>query len=156
MNIKIIWFIIVLISTSVLTTFVYQNTQQADINYYQGYRLFEKGEYNKAVEFYEQTLAIEPLRLDALKEIAYSYQWTDRFEKAIGVFRKALSLDPQNYKIKKSLAKTYSWEKEYKKAISLYKEVITMEEDDIDAQRELAKVYIWDGQYDKAKKISRA
>ncbi len=52
MNVKIALFIVVLILTSIVTTLIYRQTQQADINYYQGHRYFEKGEYNKAVGFY--------------------------------------------------------------------------------------------------------
>ena len=152
MNLRVPLFIIILISASIGTTLVYHHTQQADINYYRGHRYFEKGEYHKAIKFYEKTLTITPSRLDALKDLAYSYQRTARLEKAIDCFQKVLSFTPQADKIKKSLAQTYSWNKEYEKAISLYKEVINTG-DDIEAERQLAEAYIWNSQYNKAKHI---
>jgi len=39
-----------------LTVFAYHFTQQADINYYQGHRFFLKGQYEKAIPFYETAI----------------------------------------------------------------------------------------------------
>jgi len=152
MNIKIIWLILSLILISVTTTLIYQNTQQADINYYQGRRLFEEGKYDKAAEFYEQALKIKPSYADALKDLAYCYQWTNRYEKAIEVFQKAFLFSPQDNGLKISLAETYSWIKEYKKAIPLYKEVIAVAAS-LDTKMRLAEVYIWNNQFEEAKEI---
>ena len=132
MNIKIALFIVALILTSIVTTLIYYHTQQADISYYQGHRLFEKGEYNKAIKFYKKTLNSNPSRVDALKDLAYCYQWTDKYKEAIDAFQKTLLLSPKDNKLKKSLAETYSWVKEYKKAINLYSEILeTMDNKDI-------------------------
>ncbi|MBL7130850.1 MAG: tetratricopeptide repeat protein [Candidatus Omnitrophica bacterium] len=149
---KITWFIITLIFTSVITTVVYHKTQKADIYYYQGHRLFEKSAYDKATKFYEQALKIKPSYADALEDLAYCYQWTDRYEKAIEVFQKALLSSPQDNGLKISLAETYSWIKEYKKAIPLYKEVIAVT-DSLDTKMQLAEVYIWNNQFEEAKEI---
>ena len=57
---RIIWFIVTLGVAALITTLIFLNTQQADINYYQGYRYFEKGqllteaEYNAAKEFLQK------------------------------------------------------------------------------------------------------
>ena len=149
---KLVLVISIFLLLGIGITLLYHHTQQADINYYQGHRYFEKGEYHKAIKFYEKSLTIAPSRLEALKDLAYSYQQTARLEKAIDSFQKVLSLTPQANKIKKSLAQTYSWNKEYEKAISLYKEVINTG-DDIEAEKQLAEVYIWNSKYDKAKPI---
>ena len=152
MKIKILGFIVILILASGITTLFYQNTQQANINYHRGHRLFEKGKYDKAIKFYKRSLTINPSGLDALKEIAYSYQRTGRYEKAIEAFEEVLSRNPQDNKIKKSLAETLSWQKEYKKAVALYEEIVKAE-DDVETRRQLAEVYIWDGQLEKARNI---
>ena len=152
MNIKIILFIIVLILTSVATTLIYQNTQQADINYFKGHKYFEKGYYSKAIKFYEKVLLIDPARLDALTDLARCYQWTKRYEQAIDAFQKSLLITPEDNEIKESLAETYSWVKEYKKAINLYSEILETT-DNIDIKRELAEVYIWSNHFEEAKEI---
>lgn len=149
---KISWFIIVLVLVALGTTFIYQNTQQADINYYEGHRYFEKTRYDKAILFYKKTLAIDPERIDALTDLAYSYQWTRDFEAAIKTFQKALSFKPNDIKLKIALAQTYSWIKKYDEAIELYKEIIE-KSDDADSKKGLAEVYIWDKKFNKAKEI---
>ncbi len=152
MNTRPILFIVVLILVAAMTTLLYRTTQHADMNYYRGHRFFEKGEYDQAIQFYEKTLSTDPSRLDALRELAYSYQWTGRYEKAIEACKKVLSLQPQDDEIKKSLAQTLSWEKEYDKAIALYEEVVGTK-DDLEAKRHLAELYIWNERPDKAKDI---
>lgn len=149
---KIIWFVIALIFTSIITTGVYHKTQKADINYYQGHRLFEKGRFDDAIKFYEKVLVIGPSRLDALRDLAYAYQWTGAYEKAAVAFQKTLSLKPHDNKIKESLAQTLSWQKEYAKAIQFYKEVIAVT-DSLGAKIQLAEVYIWNNQFEEAKEI---
>jgi len=152
MNAKITWFSIVLIVISALTTLAYHSTQQADINYFQGHRLFLKGNYVQAVPHYKAALEIDPLKISASKELAYSYLWTGRPEKAIKLFRDIVSRDPSNRKPQESLAEAFSWQKNYKEAILLYKKLIS-EEDDIDVKYKLAEVYMWDKQTKKAKEL---
>lgn len=149
MNIKAFLLVIILISVSILTTFIYKNTQKPDINYYKGYRYFEKGKYGQAIKFYKKTLAIDPSHIDSLKDLGYCYQWTGKFEQAIDTFQRLLSLKPQDYKIKKSLAEAYSWKREYEKAASLYKEVIAAT-DDVEAKSKLGDVLSWDKEYPEA------
>ena len=135
-----------------VTTLIYQKTQQADINYYRGYRYFEKGEYNKAIKFYKKSLLINPANQDVLTDLGHCYQWTKKYEEAIDAFQKALLIAPEDNNVKKSLAQTYSWVKEYDKAINLYKEILVTT-DDIDIKKQLAEVYVWNTRPSKAKEI---
>lgn len=150
--VKLIWLIIALFASVAGTTVVYHKTQQADINYYEGHRLYEKGKYSEAVSFYKKSLFIKPNRLDALKELAYCYQWTENLPEAIKTFREIILTHPRDYSIKKSMAETLSWQKQYAEAIALYEEIIAQTEDS-DAQIKLAQVYIWDNQPKKARAI---
>lgn len=155
MDIKIFLFTVVLILTSVATTIVYQNTQQADINYYKGHGYFEKGEYDKAMEFCEKALAINPYHKGALKDLAYSCQWTGDFERAIEVFNQFLSIEPGSYKVMMALAETLAWNKEYEKSTAVCKDIINST-GDIKAQILLGQVYIWNKQFDNAKEVLQA
>ena len=133
-------------------TFLYYSTQQANINYYKGHHLFLNGKYVSAIPYYEKALEIDPSKIKALREIAYSYMWTERPEKAVEYFNKALVLKPEEYELKKSLAETLSWQKDYPKAIALYEEVIAAS-GDVESEKRLAEVYIWKGDTEKAKEI---
>ena len=149
---RVVFYGLILIGIAVTTTFIYHNTQQADINYYRGHRLFEKGEYDKAVRYYKNAVSINPEHLEALRELGYSYQWTKKHADAIDAFLKALALKPADKKLKKALAKTYSWRGDLDNAIKLYSEILEGE-DDIDVMRDMAGAYLWAGKYDKAKNI---
>lgn len=143
----------ILVVLSIITTLIYRYTQQANVNYYQARRHFIEGKYNKAIPLYEKVLTFDPFHVDALKDLAHSYQRTGKYEKAIDTFQKVLSHKPQEIEIKKSLAKTYSWNKEYGKAISLYKEVIAATDDievDSKARLLLAKALHYSGEAEKA------
>ncbi len=133
-------------------TFLYYSTQQANINYYKGHHLFLKGEYVSAIPYYEKALEIDPSKIKALREIAYSYMWTERPEKAVEYFGRALVLKPEECELKKSLAETLSWQKDYPKAIALYEEVIAAS-GDVESEKRLAEIYIWKGDTEKAKEI---
>lgn len=147
-----IFFILILVAIATLTTFVYHKTQQSDINYYKGRKLFSRGQYQKAAAFYRKSLSISPERQDALTDLAYCYQRSDNFKDAIENFKKVLFIDPENTDIKIVLAETYSWNGESKKAIKLYEEILATN-NDVDVKMRLAEVCIWDGNTDSAKEI---
>lgn len=147
--------IVILSATAVTTTLLYHQTQQADINYYQGHKFFEKGEYDKAMEFCEKALAINPSHKGALKDLAYSCQWTGDFERATEVFNQFLSIEPGNYKVMMALAETLAWNKEYEKSVAVCKDIISST-GDIKAQILLGQVYMWNKQFDNAKEILQA
>ncbi|MDD3988007.1 MAG: tetratricopeptide repeat protein [Candidatus Omnitrophica bacterium] len=151
---KLIAVIVVLIFSSIATTAVYNKTQQADINYYRGKAYLERGEFRKATPYFEKVLAVDPFRKEAIGNLAYSYQWSNRHKEAIVYFRDAIQRYPQNYKIKKAFADTLSWQGYYKEAIEVYLEVMRQGED-IDTIKSLARVYAWDKQFDKSREALR-
>lgn len=143
---------IILILTSVVTSVIYHKTQQADINFYQGQLYFKKGEFEKAIPYYEKSLSIKPSQQKAIRGLAYCYQWTNRHKQAIEFFEKLSGKKPKDYKVKKDLADTLSWQGKYAEAIVLYKEVIK-NTGDIEAIKSLARVYAWDRQYTLAEEL---
>ncbi|MCM8761281.1 MAG: tetratricopeptide repeat protein [Candidatus Omnitrophica bacterium] len=149
---KILIVILILIITSFGTTFVYHSTHQAEINYYKGHRYFEKAHYTKAIPYFKKAIAIDPRRLDALRELGYSCQWTGRHSEAIEAFEKLLALRPDDLTVKGSLAETYSWEKKYTEAIRLYEEILRKGRDTA-TDRRLAEVFMWTGQWERAERL---
>ena len=72
------------ISTGV--TFLYHNTQKADMNYYQGQRLFKEGEYAKAVENFEKALSFAPEDSQTKLIMAQAMQYSGEAEEAVEVY----------------------------------------------------------------------
>jgi len=111
MNIKIVLFVVILVFISLLTTLIYQNTQQADINYYQARSYFEQSDYEQAISLYQQSLKYRPQHIEALIELGRSYLWTGKNKQAIAVLQEAVSLKPEDEKLKLSLAQAFSWQR---------------------------------------------
>ena len=146
----IIVFIIILLTF--LTVFIYHFSQQADINYYQGHRLFLKGNYEQAIPFYVKAVEEGSSRRETYKELAYCYLWTGKSEKSIQLFEDVSTQKPDDYKIKGSLAEAYSWNRNYAEAIKIYKEII-IRTNSLWAKEKLAEVYLWNAQPKEAKII---
>ena len=143
-------FIIILLTF--LTAFTYHFTQQADINYYQGHRLFLKGNYEQAIPFYVKAAEEGSSRRETYKELAYCYLWTGKSEKSIQLFKNVAAQKPDDFKLKGSLAEAYSWNRNYAEAIKIYKEII-IRTNSLWAKEKLAEVYLWNGQPKEAKII---
>ena len=152
MNLRALPFIISLVLISIVTTLVYQNTQQADINYYRGHKVFEKGEYDKAIKFYEKALIIDLLHLDALKELAHSYQWTGRHEKAIALYEKVIEIE-DDIGTKRELAALYVWNNQPEKAKDFLETILKDNPHDSEAKLLLAKIMHYSGRAQEAIKI---
>ncbi|MDO8663083.1 MAG: tetratricopeptide repeat protein [Candidatus Omnitrophota bacterium] len=151
---KIICFIAALLFSSLATTVVYHKTQQSDIYYFQGHRFFNAGNFDQAIIFSKKSLAIRPRRLDALKDAAYSCQWTGRHKEAIEYFRTILSINPKDIQVKESLALTLAWEKQYVEAINIYRDIIKTT-GNYGLRTRLAEVLIWNKEFDKAEVLLR-
>ena len=147
---RIVFYGLILIGIAAATTFIYHNTQQADMNYYRGHRLFEKGEYDEAIKFYKKTLILAPSYIEALEDLAYSHQWTKRHKEAINAFQKALLLNPEDNKLKKSLAETYIWNGQYDKAKDILKNILADNPGDSRAKLLFAKALHYSGEATKA------
>ena len=136
------------------TTGVYYASQQSDIQYSKGHKFFREGDYQDAIQTHEKNMEKNPSRLDVMRELAYSYQWSKNYAKAIETFRRILQADPKDLKTKKALAETLSWNKEYPEAIRLYREVLA-EKDSPETRKNLAEVYLWSEDYKSSESLLR-
>lgn len=142
------------ILVALITTVVYYASQQSDIQYYKGHKFFRDGDYPKAIQAHTKNLEKNPSRLDVMRELARSYQWSKNYAKAIETFRRILQAAPKDLESKKALAETLSWNKEYPEAIRLYREIL-VENDNWETRRNLAEAYLWSEDYKSADSILR-
>jgi tetratricopeptide (TPR) repeat protein len=134
------------------TSLTYHITQQADINYYQGYRAFLKGQYKKAIPFYERAVRKGAKSQEVYKELAYSYLWTGRSKDSIRLFKDLILKEPGDSEMAYSLAQAYAWNEQYDKAIELLKGVLVERGSD-KARKTLAEIYLWSGRPGQARII---
>ena len=149
---KNVYIISITILVTLSTAFTYHLTQQADINYYQGHRLFLKGKYEKAIPFYTRAIEEGSGRTKTYKELAYCYLWTGKSDKSIQLFLDIAAKNPDDLKLMGSLAEAHSWNRNFDEAIKIYKDIV-LRTDSPWAKEKLAEVYVWAGQPEKAKII---
>ena len=136
----------------VSTSLAYHITQQADINYFQGYRFFLKGQYEKAIPFYEQAVKQGARSNEVYKELAYSYLWTGRSRDSIQLFKDLFLKEAGNPDMAYSLAQAYAWNKQYDKSIDLLRGLVRISGSEM-ARKKLAEVYLWSGRPEQARVV---
>lgn len=112
--------------------------------------LKSRGEYEKAIEFYQEVLKEDPENYQAIRELAQVYSWNKEYDKSIQCYDKLLSKNPKDYDALLGKAQVLSWKGEYNKAENLYTEVIEAVPDYLDAYLGLINVYLWTSKYNKA------
>ena len=121
--------------------------------------LRSRGEYEKAIEFYQEILKEDPENSRAIRELAQVYSWNKDYDKSIQHYDKLLSKNPKDYDALLGKAQVLSWKGEYNKAENLYTMVIEAVPDYLDAYLGLTNVYLWNSKYNKAlgllKKLER-
>ena len=112
--------------------------------------LKSRGEYEKAIELYQEILKEDFENYEAARELAQVYSWNKDYDKSIQRYDKLLSKNPKDYDALLGKAQVLSWEGEYDKAEDLYSKVIEGVPDYLDAYLGLANVYLWTSKYNKA------
>ncbi len=112
--------------------------------------LKSRGEYEKAIELYQEILKEDFENYEAARELAQVYSWNKDYDKSIQRYDKLLSKNPKDYDALLGKAQVLSWKGEYDKAEDLYSKVIEGVPDYLDAYLGLANVYLWTSKYNKA------
>lgn len=112
--------------------------------------LKSRGEYEKAIEFYQEILKEDPENYQATRELAQVYSWNQEYDRSIQYYDKLLSKNPKDYDALLGKAQVLSWKREYNKAENLYTMVIEAVPDYLDAYLGLTNVYLWNSKYRKA------
>ena len=118
-----------------------------------------RGEYEKAIELYQEILREDPENYEAARELAQVYSWNQEYDKSIQRYDKLLRKNPKDYDALLGKAQVLSWKGEYNKAENLYIKVIEAVPGYLDAHLGLTNVYLWNSKYNKAlgllKKLER-
>ncbi len=81
------------------------------------------GNHERAIEYYEEALRIDPNFAFAWDNIGIAYRRLDQYDKAIEAYNKSLELDPYGMMPLQNIAIAYQYKKEFKKAIEAFEKL---------------------------------
>jgi tetratricopeptide (TPR) repeat protein len=108
------------------------------------------GEWQKAVEVYEEMLALEYTKSFTFYKIGLCYKENKQFIQALNAFQKSLRDDPQFYLSMMEQSFVYEELGGMKEALHFAKEAVSFNENNIDYQKRLAFLYIDSGKFEES------
>ena len=81
-----------------LTTILQSDPKNANAALQLANVYFDAERWEKAIEWYERTLALEPRNADASTDLGVSYYYTNRPDQALARFEQSLEIDPKHTK----------------------------------------------------------
>lgn len=86
--------------------------------------------HKEAIAFLEESLKYNADNMDALSDLAYSYEMVGNFDKAIETTNKILDIEPYSYEAWINLGKLYTLQEQYENAIDAFDFALTINESD--------------------------
>ncbi len=118
--------------------------------YQMGNEYFEKGDYDKAIEYYTRAILLNPLFSEAYFARALCFYKLREYDKAAKDYQRALELDPKNPVIYNNLGDVYYRKEDYVTAIKYYEKAIMLNPNYMKAYYNAGLAYASLEKYDKA------
>ncbi|MDP6397167.1 MAG: tetratricopeptide repeat protein [Candidatus Marinimicrobia bacterium] len=121
------------------------------ISYYnQGNDYYNQGDYDIAIQFYENAIVLKPDYADAYINLGVAYDEQENYDKAIEAYKKVIEIDPDYALAYYNLGLAYDEQDNYDKAIQSYEKAIEVDPDYAKAYNNLGLAYKKQDNYDKA------
>jgi len=98
-----------------------------------------KGEYQKAMEYFEKTIRLKPAYAEAHNNLGFMYGKIGEHQKAIECYEEAIYIDPELAIAHYNLGVAYEAIGEPQKALACYKEALRIQPDYPEARDKLGK-----------------
>lgn len=115
-----------------------------------GNRAYDENEYDKAIEYYNKAIELDPDFADAYNNRGIAYRRKGECAKAIEDYNKAIELDPDYSEAYYNRGRAYRYLKEYDKAIEDYSKAIELNPEDAEAYNSRGVAYADLKEYGKA------
>ena len=112
----------------------------------------DRGEYDKATEFYRMAINIDPENAAAFAGFGRLLKLQNKPDEAIVAFRKAVELEPAMNLALSELGRLLAEKKQYEEAIKIYQKLLTAPTKDYWVPLELGRLYKKIGRYSEAEK----
>lgn len=121
--------------------FSLSNDRDARSFYSKGQAEDKKQNFEKAIEYYEEAVKIDPNFAFAWDNMGLCYRKLGNYDKAIEAYKKSLEIDPIGMTPLQNIAMAYMYKKEYYKAIDAYKRIETIDKSNPEVYYGLGNVY---------------
>lgn len=112
---------------------------------------FDAGDYDRALELYDDRLRDEPEDLPALVRSGKLLSWINRYDEAIARYDRALALDPTLAGARLERAKVLTWDGQLEPAVEGYRNYLADYPEDVEARMGLARCLSWLGRHEESR-----
>ena len=116
----------------------------------EGYDLFKKGQYDKAIVCYNKAIEINAMFAEAYNYRGDAYYYKGYYDKALWEYNKAIEINPNYFFAYNNRGLVYCQKGRYDKAISEYSKAIEMAPLYAEAYSNRGYAYCLKGQYEKS------
>ena len=111
------------------------------------------GNYEKAVEQFQQAVQLEPANDQAYVNLAGAYQSLNQPEKAEETYKRVITVRPQYWRGYNLLGAFYFGQADYAKAQAMFEKAVALAPDSYRAYSNLGAVLIFQGKYEDASRV---
>jgi tetratricopeptide (TPR) repeat protein len=129
---------------------VAKSPNKARPHYNLGVSFSKKGNMDKAIDYYQKTLRIDPQHVGASNNLGNQMLAEGKLGEAFTHFSNALQEDPYNVEVNYNLGNLYKAEGKFDDAADAYQKALHIQPGHTDAINNLATVYLMKGNHDKA------
>jgi tetratricopeptide (TPR) repeat protein len=122
----------------------------ATIYFYRGTAYGHKGEYDRAIADYNQSLQLNPKYAATFYNRGLAYSYKKEYDRAIADYTQALQLNPKDAKAFNNRGNAYYSKKEYDRAIADFNQALLLNSKDAAAFNNRGSAYGNKGEYDRA------
>lgn len=101
----------------------------------------ENGNLNKAIQFFNLSLRINPNYIITLNNLGNIYNYIGKFDEAICLFLRAINNSPNNNVLYSNLGNSYLGKENFKYAVEYYNKALNLDYNNFDARLNLANSY---------------
>ena len=113
------------------------------LNNFGGFYAHNVNQYEKAVEWLEKAVVLDPEKPEAWFNLGFSYAQLQEYDNAVAAYEKALVADPGYWQVRSALADVYFQQGNMDKAIAVNKEIIQKDPQNIVAYTNIGNYYIY-------------
>jgi tetratricopeptide (TPR) repeat protein len=121
-----------------------------DILYHIGASYVQAGEIKKAIEYFEQSLSVNPGNEMALYDLGFFSDQENDYQKSIDYYNQYLDIDPFNFSIWFNLGISYNKAGNFEKAVEAYEFALALNEDFDQALFNIGNAYANAGKFREA------